>query len=100
MQFDTCNDVGIIFNILSDSVPPPREDCYNKSVRLLHTWNWYPLECAFYGRFETTIQDVGVGMFKYSSLMGTFTIPTPTYIPQTTPVFSITSEVYIMLKIF
>ena len=41
---------------------------------------------------QAVIQDVGVGMFKESSLMGTFTIPPPTSNPQTTPFFTITSE--------
>ena len=45
------------------------------------------------------IQDVGFGIFKDSSLMGTFTIPLPTYTPQTTPVFTITSEVKFPLTI-
>ena len=39
-------------------------------------------------------------MLKYYSLMGTFTIPPPTSIPQTFPVFAITLEVYFLLIVF
>ena len=46
------------------------------------------------------IQDVGVGMSKDSSLMGTFTVPPPKYTPQTALVFTITSEVHFPLTIF
>ena len=49
---------------------------------------------------KVVIQDVGVGMFKDSSLMGTFTIPPPISTPETTLVFTITSEVHFPLTIF
>ena len=45
------------------------------------------------------IQNVGFGMFKDSSLMGTFTIPPPTSNPQTTPIFTITLEVNFPLTV-
>ena len=46
------------------------------------------------------IQDVGVGMFKDSSLTGTFTIPPLRSTPKIAPVFAITSKVYFLLTIF
>ena len=39
---------------------------------------------------KVVIQDVGVGMFKDSSLMGPFTIPPAVYTPKTAPVLTIT----------
>ena len=41
---------------------------------------------------QVVIQYVRFGMFKDSSLMGTFTIPPPTSTPQTTPVFPLHQE--------
>ena len=46
------------------------------------------------------IQDVGVGIFKDSSLMETFTILPPISTFETAPIFTITSEVHFSLTIF
>ena len=39
----------------------------------------------FVENLKVAIQDIGVGMFKDSSLMGTFTIPPPISTPKTSP---------------
>ena len=49
---------------------------------------------------QVVIQDLGVGMCKDSSLMGTFTIPPPTSTPQTALDLTITSEVPFPLTFF